>query len=489
MPASSTTTPEHAGRRRLRTVAALAGISALTFAAIGIAAERSGAVAPAAATATRPAATALATPVFSARRTPDAITRPQARRRLAAALSPIIEQAPANTCVMVSDETSSVFEHRADLPLAPASNQKLITAQAALGVLGPDATRATLVAVADDPDDGTVDGDMWLIGGGDPVIDTETYQQTQKYGPSPHTSLEDIADEITAAGVRRVTGSLIGDETRYDDARTVETWPNRYVTQNQVGPLSALAVNDAKTYSAVVSGGRASPAADPAAYAASALTELLVARGVSVGGAPRSGTAPDDLRTLVEHPSLPVTGLVEEMLTFSDNNTAELLVKEMGVTAGEDGSTAAGLAAASDQLDAIGIDMDGAALVDGSGLATGNRITCRQLDGVLGADGPEGPLASGLARAGETGTLRDRFTDSPAVGRVTAKTGTLNSVTSLSGWATTLSNVQVRFSILANAEGRTMGVADQRVQERLVEALLSYPDRVDPVSVAPESVE
>lgn len=471
--------------RRVALVAAALTLAALVCAGLGMRAERASAVNPASGrTESSPA-----TPLFSARRSPDVLTGPQARRRLAVALAPVIDTAPANTCVTVSGPPGTLFEHRPDVPMTPASNQKLLTARAALDVLGGDSTRTTTVAAADDPADGTVEGDLYFIGGGDPLIDSLTYQAVQRYGPSPHTSLEELANAVAATGLTAVTGSVVGDATRYDDARTVASWPDRYVTQDQVGPLSALAVNDSKTYSVLEPGSAARPADDPAAYAASSLTDLLVARGVSIGGAPRSGTAPDEWITVVEQPSLTVSAMVGEMLTFSDNNTAELLVKEMAVTAGTGNSTEAGLAAMNEALTGDGLAMEGAVLVDGSGLDVGNLVSCRMLDDVLRADGPDGPIESGLAVAGESGTLSDRFANSPAAGKVRAKTGTLNSVSALSGWATADSGDELSFAILVNVEDRRTGPSDQAFQERIAEALLTYPNRVDPALLRPVAAD
>ena len=428
------------------------------------------------------------TPVLSARRVPDVLVRPQAARRLRSRIDPILESAPAQTCVVVADGAAEVYERKPDELMPAASNQKLLTAFAALDVFDVDTTFTTRVAAGAAPAGGTVEGDLWVIGGGDPVIDSDTYQSTMRYGRTPHTKVEDIADRIAAAGVTRITGSIRGDDSRYDDQRVVPTWPDRYLQQNQVGPLTALSVNDARTYPVVAggAGGTPRPAADPPAYAASALTDLLRARGVDVVGAPGSGTAPTDLRTLVDVPSMPLRDIVGEMLRFSDNNTAELLLKEIGREASGTGSTESGLATMRSVLERAGLPMDGVELVDGSGLDIGNRVTCRLLSDTLGAAGTESPIAAGLAIAdGPDGTLRDRFEGSPAAGAVRAKTGTLKTVTALSGWASTERGLDVRFAVVVNTGGRDVAASDLALQQKVAEAVLSYPDAVDPAIVGP----
>lgn len=431
------------------------------------------------------------TPVLSARRVPEFLVKPQAGRRLAAQLTPLVSRAPASTCLVVADGPTTLFAAKPDDPMAAASNQKLVTALTALEVLGPDATFTTTIAAAGPPANGVVAGDLWVIGGGDPLIDSDTYQATLKYGRTAHTSVESIADQIVAAGVTSITGSVKGDDGHFDRIRTVPSWPDRYLSQNQVGPLSALSVNDARTYRVIAgsSSGTPRPASDPPAYAADALTQLLVARGVTVAGPAGSGDAPDGLETLVDVPSLPVSELVKEMLNFSDNNTAELLTKAVGLAASDDPSTAAGLAQAAEVLTEAGVDMDGIALVDGSGLDPANRLTCRLLDHVLAEAGPTGPLADGLAVAdGANGTLRDRFTRSPAAGAVRAKTGTLRAVTALSGWVRSSKGADVRFSTVINTGGREVSSSDLDFQTKVAEAILSYPDAAAPESIAPRPV-
>lgn len=427
------------------------------------------------------------TPVLSARRVPDLLVRPQAGRRLADRLAPLMSQAPPTSCLVVADGTTTLFAQQPDTPMPAASNQKLVTAIAALDVLGPDTTFTTRLAAAAAPVDGVVDGDLWMIGGGDPVIDSDTYQATLRYGRTEHTAIERIADDLVAAGVRRIAGSIRGDDSHFDRVRTVPTWPDRYLQQNQVGPLSALSVNDARMYPVVApSGGIVRPASDPPAYAATALTELLAARGIAVDGPPASGEAPDGLTTILDVRSLPVSELVQQMLNFSDNNTAELLVKSLGVADSGEGSTRAGLEATREALEERGFPLEGVALVDGSGLDTSNRVTCRLLSEILRVAGPSGPLAEGLAVAdGADGTLRDRFRGSPAAGRVRAKTGTLRGVTALSGWVTTDSGAQVRFANVINTGGRDVTGADLTLEARVAEAILSYPDSVNPLILGP----
>jgi serine-type D-Ala-D-Ala carboxypeptidase/endopeptidase (penicillin-binding protein 4) len=428
------------------------------------------------------------TPVLSARRVPELVLRPVARRNLEAAAAPVVARAPASSCLEVTDGASGLLGVRTAEPVLPASSMKVITGAAALDVLGADTTLTTRFAAAAAPGpDGMVTGDLWMVGGGDPLLSTAAYGALSTNGARPATDLAAVADRLVAAGVRRVTGSVVGDGSRYDDVRVVPEWPRRFLTQNVVGPLGALIVNDGWTIDPDGPGpGTGTPgvAEDPALHAADVMTALLRARGVAVDGPPAVGVASPAAVTILDQPSLAVGALVEELLTFSDNTTAELLVKEMGRTAGS-GTTAAGLEVMGRWLQGTGLPLDGVVLADGSGLSSRNRLTCRVISGVLLSDGPDGPVATGLARPGLPGTLDDRFTAGPLRDRVRAKTGTLNDVTALAGWLTTVPGARIAFAVVVNAPGGSVGARDTALQGQLLEAVLAHPQAPPVTDVSP----
>ena len=432
----------------------------------------------------------LATPMLSARRVPDLVLRPTADLKMAEALAPLAEQSPPDSCISVGQAGSPVYQLRPDALLLPASNLKIVVGAAALEVLGPKTTLTTRVVADADPVDGTVQGDLYFVGGGDPIIETGNYDAALRYAPQPHTALEGLADDIRAAGVTRVTGDVVGDDGRYDDLRQVESWDPIDLANGEVGPLSALSVNDARDrtngsdLADIASGAISEPSANPPAHAAEVLRELLIARGVAVEGAFSSGDAPDQARQIAAVQSLPVEDLVAQMLQFSDNNTAELLLKEVGREAGGEGSTAAGIKVEMELLKKWGISTEGIVLVDASGLSSANRVTCTLLRRVLDHGEADGRLADALAVPGQNGTLRDRWVDSPARDAVRAKSGTLSIVTGLSGWVRTPAEFDLSFSFLVNRPGANIVQDDLIRQEQLTEAVLAYPQLPDPEKLA-----
>jgi D-alanyl-D-alanine carboxypeptidase/D-alanyl-D-alanine-endopeptidase (penicillin-binding protein 4) len=421
----------------------------------------------------------LSTPVASARRAPELLVRPVAARNLDAALDPILADAPADTCLEVRDQATPVAVHAESTPLAPASNMKIVTAAAAVDLLGADTQLTTRFATDGVPTDGsTVRGNLYMVGGGDPLLTTDGYEASMIHGVQPGTDLEVVADQIVDSGVRHITGSVVGDASRYDDVRTASSWPQRYLTQGQVAPLSALMVDDGWRST----GG---PVDDPALHAATVLGDLLVERGVRIDGAPTTGTTPATASTLIEVPSLSVAELVDESLRFSDNTTSELLVKELGVQAGTGGSTEAGVAVMRDWVGSSGLPAEGVSFDDGSGLSPNDRLTCRFLTSVLADEGASGVVANGLAVPGEDGTLDDRFLAEPLRSRLRAKTGTLNAVTALSGWVRTDASADLAFALLINTGSRNVAESEFTLQRRLLEAMLSYPQAPDVASLAP----
>jgi D-alanyl-D-alanine carboxypeptidase/D-alanyl-D-alanine-endopeptidase (penicillin-binding protein 4) len=411
---------------------------------------------------------AAATPVLSPRRVPAVLAAGRAERRLEEELAAVAEESPASSCLVVTEGSRELFSVRPELPLVPASTLKLVTATAALDRLGPDTTLSTTVVVDEAPQDGAVD-ELWLVGGGDPVLGTAEWAASFRHQPALYTSLETLADDVVAAGVRSVRGRLLGDESRYDTERRGTDWPASSTSAGNVGSLSALLVNDGYERTP----DSRSPFPDPAAGAAGVLADLLRLRGVEVAGA-GAGEAPDDGEVLAEVRSAPMAEVVGSMVRESDNVSAELLTKELGLDASGEGTTAAGTGVLRDVLDEAGLPLEGVDIVDGSGLSRANRLTCGLLAGLLGDVGTGTALDRSLPVAGRTGSLTERFLGTPLVGRVRAKTGSLNGVETLAGIVETDAGRALSFAYLLNGPGTTdTGAAD--LQLRLGELLVGHP--------------
>ena len=350
-------------------------------------------------------------------------------------------QLPVDSCLQVKWLGADLASVRAANPYTPGSAAKLVTAAVALDVLGPDTKFQTKVLVTRNAD-GSI-ADLFLVGGGDPLIVRSEYISTEKYKTFNQTSLESLADRIVAAGVNSISGRVVGVDTYFDAERWVPDWPVEFHF-TEAGPLGALMVNDG-----VVIGQPMKPD-DPALGSATELTGLLAARGVTVAGGPAHDVLAQGASDLASIDSAPLTGIVEEMLVNSDNNTAEILLKHIGLKGKGAGSTAAGLQIVAEHLKAWGADTS-VVLKDGSGLSSSDKISCADIHSLL--ERFKDALPGLLPIAGETGTLREAFTDSSLRGILRGKTGTLSGVKALAGYVPLDGDDPVRFALLLNKTG------------------------------------
>jgi D-alanyl-D-alanine carboxypeptidase/D-alanyl-D-alanine-endopeptidase (penicillin-binding protein 4) len=374
-------------------------------------------------------------------------SRPLAQRLARALAVPHVAAASSAAFAVDLTDGSVVFSRNSSRSLVPASNEKLTVTYAALEELGADYQIETDVL-----GQGTRTGTTWtgaiiLQGHGDPTLSS--------------SDLTWLARQVRTAGIRRIVGPVVGDESYFDSRRTGPGWkPSFYI--NESPPLSALTVD--RTWFR----GRHWPA--PAFAAAALFRDALRRNGVAVGGGVKVGKAPADTSTLAQVLSPPLAQIVRFMDHDSDNFTAELLLKQLGAYNGVAGTSAAGAAEVRKDLAAAGVPLTGVRIVDGSGLSPYDRLTARALVGILRAAWKEpliGPtFVSALAVAGRSGTLKDRLRRPPARGAVEAKTGTTSLASALSGYV----RKRYVFSVLQNGHPISFWWA-RRAQDRFVTVL------------------
>ena len=379
--------------------------------------------------------------LLSARRAPNTLSVTTRTGKVSRAFANMASDLPSQSCVAIEWMGTRLGSLNPSKAFIPASSTKLITAAVALEVLKPEFVYTTKVH-------GSIDAaglaaDLFFVGGGDPLITRNEYVASEKYPTTSGTSLEKLAASLVAAGLRRVTGSVVGVDTRYDDLRFVDVWPQDF-HYTEAGPLGALVVDDG-----VVLGQTTKPD-DPAVAAAVELQNLLNARGVLFGALPRRDVLPTNVPEIASIQSAPLTSVIQEMMVNSDNNTSELLLKEIGYASKGTGSTAAGLTAVKEQLVKWKLDKD-VVLFDGSGLASDGRIPCDTFMSILNTFSTVMPNL--MAIAGETGTIRDTFDGTAVAGKLRAKTGTLNGVKALVGYLPITNSDPVTFSLLINKSG------------------------------------
>jgi len=361
-----------------------------------------------------------------------------------------------------ADSARPVFAWRHTTPRILASNTKLFTTAAALAQFGVEGTLATEVrGTGGLRDQGVYRGNLHLVGGGDPTFGSQSFA-SRAYGGSSAT-VEALATQLDRAGIERVAGRVVGDESAFDSLRGGPD--SGYGLSPWVGPLSALGYNRGLS-----SEGGYGFQATPPAFAAARLTDALRKRGIGVSGAPRAGITPTTARILAAVESPPMARLAALTNKPSDNYFAEMLVKALGMRIATDdqGAATQTLTRPERRVTAPGTTAGGAKiaarfakrlgggparLADGSGLSRLNRASPYRVVKLLLAmrARDEWPAFSrSLSIAGRDGTLGPRMRGGPARGHCRGKTGTLTGVSAVSGYCRARSGDTYVFSILMN---------------------------------------
>lgn len=399
--------------------------------------------------------------VLSARRAPNTLSNNVRLGGLRRSLNSLQDRLPSNSCLTVDWLGETLISVRAKDALIPASAVKVLTAAAALDILGPTHTYKTDILATKTSTTGIVN-DLYFVGGGDPLIVRNEYIANEKYKTVHGTSLETLADQIASTGIRQVNGSIVGIDSRYDEKRFVDIWPTDFHF-TESGPLGALLVNDG-----VVVGNPIKPD-DPAIAAATELRTMLLARGIIVMGETRHDTTvPAEATAVTSITSAPLPKILQEMLVNSDNNTAEMVLKEIGFVKKKSGSTAAGLEAVNEYFATKKLTPV-PQVFDGSGLSSSDKASCASFMSVLNKQASE--LAPMLAIAGTSGTLVSAFEDSPMSGRLLGKTGTLSGVKSLVGYLPIEGGQPVVFALMMNSSGIDNKTAYRPIWNALGDAL------------------
>ncbi|GAA2405750.1 D-alanyl-D-alanine carboxypeptidase/D-alanyl-D-alanine-endopeptidase [Actinomadura vinacea] len=387
---------------------------------------------------------------------------------LARSLGPLLADAGAPISAAVTDAATRrpLFAAGADRPATPASTTKLVTSVAALAALGPAHRIATRTVRGGD-------GEVVLVGGGDPTVTTRPTQKPQE--DPAFASLADLARQ-TAAALRAVGAREVRvdyDVSAYQGPATAHGWKPNYLPDGEVAPVSALTVDEGRVAPGDPS--RDQRVSDPPAAATAAFARLLTREGVTARPGRRT-TAPRGAAALGTVLSPTAAELVEHLMTHSDNDVAEAMVRQVAIKMGRPGSFDAGAQAVTQVLAGLGVP-GGIRVNDGSGLSTANQITPAALAEVVSlAAAPDRPrlraAITGMPVAGFSGTLdAPRYTlpgSRAGAGAVRAKTGTLAGVSTLAGVAHDADGRVLAFAFMMG-DGRD--AVDPAVLDRLAAVL------------------
>ncbi|WP_205328136.1 D-alanyl-D-alanine carboxypeptidase/D-alanyl-D-alanine-endopeptidase [Glycomyces sp. YM15] len=405
--------------------------------------------------------------------------------------------------VTVADaNTGEVLYERGGAKRAvPGSNDKLTTTAAALENLGGDFTYTTEV-LGDRPVDGVIAGDLYLRGSGDPTLLEADYDQLAADLAARDVSMIEgdlVADDTAFDTVRsgtewgwsdlqftyaaEVSALTVASGDDYnagsvrvfikpgaaegDPAQLSMSPANDYVeivNTATTGTTTSVSVNRdphdnvirvSGTVKAGTSGTYATRSViEPTQLAADVFADSLEDAGITVNGDVRFGeSTPQGPETLASHQSMTLTELTGEILKPSNASVAEALFKTLGYDATGKGTFSSGKAATYAGIEPYGVDTGPIRQVDGSGISRHNLMTSNMLaDLLVGAKKADwfGTWYDALPIACEDGTLAGRMCDTPAAGNVRAKTGSMTSVSALSGYVTDADGRELVFSILTN---------------------------------------
>lgn len=343
------------------------------------------------------------------------------------------------------------LRHQASRMTPPASNNKLLVAQTALDRLGPEAEFGTKVGARGGVVGHTLSGHLVIRASGDPTLG--------------YPGMLDLARQVRSSGIRRVTGGLIVDDSRYVHRTQAPGWHAGFVP-HETGPIDSFAYDenwwktgsDFIAHTGLVNGRK--------------FVSVLRHHGVRVTPKVRLGSYTHVEPVAVTY-SQPLAAIVTDMLTRSDNFEAEMLLDELGAVVTGQGRRTSGSAVIRQESRRLHARIG--SVNDGSGLSYADRESPNTLVGWLratAASSTGGVVRAGLPVACETGTLQHRLCGRWTTGRVFAKTGTLSHITALSGFTTTRSGRAVVFSVLVS-RARDLSRAMSRV-DAAVTAVASF---------------
>jgi D-alanyl-D-alanine carboxypeptidase/D-alanyl-D-alanine-endopeptidase (penicillin-binding protein 4) len=353
----------------------------------------------------------------------------------------------------------TIVAHQPRSLLVPASNQKIITAAVALTELGPEFRFTTTLATTAPVRDGVLEGDLIVLGTGDPSI-------TDRIRTDARAVLHALVDSLMAHGITRVRGALRMGPAVFTDPPLGAGWEWDDLGAGYAASVGDLMYNDAYAPTLVLVGSdslnRGRTAAHPAFV--SAFADVLWRRGLLDSGAvatSRLAFVPVD--TLVRFASPPLRELLPHFLKPSQNQSGEIYLKTLGRVVAGAGRADSGRAVITRRLTAWGV-ADGAVLLsDGSGLSRHNFVSAEALAQVLqtmARDSLATLFRESFPLAGVDGTLERRLRGGAATGRLWAKTGSLNRVRALSGYALTADGRSLIVVLLVNNFVGTAATAD-----------------------------
>jgi D-alanyl-D-alanine carboxypeptidase/D-alanyl-D-alanine-endopeptidase (penicillin-binding protein 4) len=400
------------------------------------------------------------------------ITYATSKDEIKGIISNIVEKIPASTNVGIIIYNpltqDTIFQKNAFMSLTPASNTKLFTTATALSLLGGDFPLYTRIMTNDlNMKSGVINGDIYIKGYGNSTFTT--------------SDLESMVNTMKDKGIKRINGRIIGDDTYFDDVYFRGDWITDEVANVSLPPISAIVIDRnrvvthkkirrrIKTFTTNVN--------DPPLYAAKLLKEKLASEGIVVTGLCLKGETPRNAVTLAETKII-LRDLISLINKHSDNFLAECLFKTIGAESSQkQGNSFYSTQAITNFLEENRVYLKGTSIVDGSGISRFDQVTPISISGIL--EKMYFDIANfedyynSLSIAGVDGTLRNRFTGTSAENNLHGKTGTLDGISSLSGYLTTAKGDDLIISMIMEFDKKGNRFHHE-IQDQIVKILTDW---------------
>ncbi|MEH7387005.1 D-alanyl-D-alanine carboxypeptidase/D-alanyl-D-alanine-endopeptidase [Bacillus sp. JJ1521] len=444
---------------------------------------------------------------------------------------PNLKGAIAGISIRSAKSGEILYQHAGDIRLRPASNLKLVTAATALSALGENYQFSTEILTDGKLEGNKLTGNLYLRGKGDPTllqedldalakkiknsgidvifgnviaddtwyddmrysIDLTWSDETYYYGSavsgltaSPNQDYDsgtlivkvspgkkagekaEISVEPSNNYVKIINNTKTGKKEEKKDIDIIREHGENVITIEGTIPVNAIPIQDWMTVW------------EPTGYALDIFKQSLAKQGIHVIGTDGSAKTPDNAALLATDLSIPLKELLVPFMKLSNNGHAETLVKEMGRVRYKEGSWEKGINVVKEELRKIGVDPSSMVIRDGSGISHVNLISANDISKLLYSAQTQTwfpHFLGSLPVAGNSerlvgGSLRYRMKHPDMTGKIKAKTGTITSVSSLSGYINTRSGEDLIFSILLN---NLMNDAHGKpIEDKIVTLLYEY---------------
>ncbi len=325
---------------------------------------------------------------------------------------------PESVAVMITDlsDNKVIGSHNISTPLIPASIMKSVTTAALLNKVGPNYRYHTGIFIDGPLDMGILRGNLVIVGACDPSVNS----MSEPYGQN---IIEEITDALRLAGINKIEGKIIIDESEFAGSPRPDSWMAADFRESYGTGIHAFNFeNNAR-------GGRS--VENPSSVFISRLKSALAKEMISID---EKDLGIGKRTQIFDHVSPPIDEIMRSCMMRSDNMFAEAMLRTYGKLEGKDGSTPS----AANREYAFWVErkmpMEGVEIIDGSGLSRQNRVTAEFMNGILTQMSGDATYASFFPLAGQEGTLKKFLAETPLDSYIAMKTGSMKGIQCYAGY-------------------------------------------------------